>query len=63
MLEDIAEIHERIADARPRTLAGAAVLLRRALAAIGDTGKVEPRLVGAALGTVEASRRATGVTT
>ncbi len=34
VLDDIAEIHELIADARPRTLAGAAVLLRGALAAI-----------------------------
>ncbi len=34
VLENIAEIHELIADVQPRTLAGAAVLLRRALAAI-----------------------------
>ncbi len=63
VLDDIAEIHELIADARPRTLAGAAVVHRRALAAIGDPGRLEARLVGAALGTVEASRRVMGVAT
>lgn len=52
VLDNIAEIHELIADTRPRTLAGAAVLLRRALAAIGDPRKVESRLVGAALGAI-----------
>ena len=63
VLDDIAEIHELIADARPRTLAGAAVLLRRALAAIGDPGRVEARLVGAALRAVDAGTRATRVAT
>ena len=47
VLDDIAEIHELMADARPRTLARVAVLLRRALAAIGDPGRVEARLVAA----------------
>ena len=46
VLDDIAEIHDLIADVRPRTLAGAAILLRRALAAIGGPRKVEARLVG-----------------
>ncbi len=57
VLDDIAEIHEFIDDARPQTLAGAAVLLRRVLAAIGDPGKGEPRLVGTALGTIEAKQQ------
>ncbi len=43
VLEDIGEVHDDIAAARPRTLAGAAVMLRRALAAIGDPGRVEAR--------------------
>ena len=54
VLDDIAEVQELIADARPRTLAGAAVMLRRALAAIGDPGKVEVRLVVVALGVMGA---------
>ena len=67
MLDDIADIHELIADARPRTLAGAAVLLSRALAAIEahdcrspwrEPERVEGRLVEPALGVIEASFRA-----
>ena len=59
VLDDIAEIHELIADARPWTLAGAAVLLRRTLAAIEahdyrspwpEAEPLERRLVAAALG-------------
>ena len=57
------EALDDISEAQPRTLAGAAVLLRRVLAAIGDPGKVEARLVGAALGVVAAGKRATGVVT
>lgn len=62
VLEDIADIHELIADARPRTLAGAAVLLSRALAAIEahdcrspwrQPERVEGRLVEPALGVIE----------
>ncbi len=55
VLEDIAEIHELIAEVQPQSLASAAILLRRALAAIGDPGKAEARLVGAALEIVEAT--------
>ena len=59
----IPEIHQEIAEARPQTLAGAAVVLRRALAAIGDPGKVEARLVERVLGVVAAGKRVTGVVT
>ena len=59
----IAELYDLNDNARPRTLTGAAVLLRRALAAIGDPGRLEGRLVGAALGVVAAGKRATGVVT
>ena len=62
VLGDIADIHELIADARPRTLAGAAVLLSRALVAIEahdcrspwrQPERVEGRLVEPALGVIE----------
>ncbi len=44
-------------------LAAAVVVLRRTLPAIGDPGRVEARLVGAALGMVAAGRKVTGVVT
>ena len=62
-LSRIGELQALIAAVRPRTLTGTAVVLRRALAAIGDPGKVEARLVGAALGVVAAGKRVTGVVT
>lgn len=57
-----ARVPQAINDARPRTLAGAAVLLRRALAALDahnckspwrEPERVEGRLVAAALGVVD----------
>ena len=61
-LNRIAELHGLIVRAQPKTLAGAAVQLRRALATIdahdckspwGEPERVEARLVEAALGVVE----------
>ena len=62
LLRRIAELQNLIAEAQPKTLVGAAVLLRRALAAIEahdchvplrEPERVEERLVAAALRVME----------
>ena len=51
--ERLAELYGVIANAKPRTLAGAAVQLRRALVGLEDGMVMEQRLVASALAVVE----------
>ena len=58
----LGELYGTIAAARPTTLAGAAVQLRRALVVVEDGNEMVRRLVGSALAVVEATAATSGKT-
>ncbi len=56
--ERLAELYGTVADARPETLAGAAVLLRHALVVVEDKNRMGHQLIASALAAVEGCAKA-----